>query len=107
MQLDDGRIFTCYLDGTMRLWEGQIGAQILDLPDGGRSIRQLSQCNGWSSYNSVNILHFQEAMSIPTYWQGNSNVAIHSLTFDGIVVASLGTGSVICLQLYRGSAYFS
>ncbi len=123
--LPDGRILSwscegimCLWEGTLRLWDGRSGQSLGEpipettLPWTDPSLlfqRNASQwpegnCRRtarWSVANIAGIATRTGAIA-PACWHGNSRVAARDLLSDGILVVTLDSGHVFCLQLYRG-----
>ncbi|NVZ08219.1 NACHT domain-containing protein [Allochromatium humboldtianum] len=115
----DGRLITCYCDGTVQLWDRNrgvpIGEPILeqDLPwlsssllltlNAAKSPELISgQTAGWHLAKTGGLVTCA-APNTPACWHGNSALQSHALLDDGILVATLESGQVFCLQLYRGA----
>ena len=116
----DGRLLSCSQDGTLRLWNGQSGEPIgepiseSDLPwvepsllfhrNGSRSpTGNCRQTTRWSLANTGGIATCAGPIA-PACWHGNSSrVAARDLLREGILVVTLESGHVFCLQLYRGT----
>lgn len=117
--LPDGRILSWSEDKTLRLWDGQSGQPI------GEPIAQTDLCwkhpqiwlyqweaecpagvsnqtAGWSRGSTAGIATCA-IQTDPICWQGHAEVTSGALFPEGILVVTLASGHVFCLQLHRGN----
>ncbi len=117
LELSDGRLLSWSVNEALS-WGGHSGQPIhgpirrSDLPwetpellhrlhvDSPQKIS--GQSVGWAYGNRAGIVS-RIAWAGPACWHGNSAIESHALLPQGILVISLASGHVFCLQLYRGA----
>lgn len=123
LSLPDGRLLSWSGDRTLRLWDGQSGQALgepitdRDLPwidpwllfqrNEGRAPRANCRYTArWDLANTGGIATCTRS-SPPVCWSGNSRVVARDLFSEGILVVTLASGHVFCLQLYRSARRIS